>query len=246
MPSCRERSVDVGGTKGIRDAGNKGVNALPREQVERARNSQREVSKRSSMISRTVLKKALTTVCLVSSTFGVFSIPAGASSAPGATTPTPDVPSCPPGQYYSVTSSSAVDYGTGAPSDAYNFNAAVATMDVTVDTSSTTNYAISATATVSAGIIFTSVEASTTASLGYSHTVGLSKTVSVNIPAHEYGIYQDGNEYTVTNGTTFTESSTCVESNAASITARFPWNTSTGQIPIVGVSTSPTPPWPQA
>lgn len=176
----------------------------------------------------------------------VAGVPAGAAGAASTTKLHPNVGCHPSQPWYTVSSIQQEPFGTGAWDASFNYNATRdISVSVTTTTVSTVQYSVSATVSVEAGIIFTSVAASATVGVSYSHSDDHSFTTTINdVPPGHYGILQGGNTYEVADGTYYWQNMDCKIVSVGNVTGRFP--TVLNPIEIAGVSTSDSPPWRQA
>lgn len=136
-------------------------------------------------------------------------------------------------------------WGTGSWDVAYNENAHSISVTVSTTTVSTVQYSISSTQSVNAGIIFTSVSASITEGISYSHSDNKTFSVTINdVPPHYYAIIQGGNNYVVAVGNYDWINTQCQTESVQHVIAEFP--STAPPVQIAGVNTSNRPPWKQA
>lgn len=136
-------------------------------------------------------------------------------------------------------------WGTGVWHAAYNANTHDISVSVATSTVSTVQYSISSTQSVNAGIIFTSVSASITEGISYSHSDNATFSVTITtVPPHYYGIIQGGNNYVIAVGNYDWINTQCQTETVQHVIASFPADLPPVQ--IAGVNTSNKPPWRQA
>jgi hypothetical protein len=172
--------------------------------------------------------------------------PLGAAAAA-----TPDRPlSCVPiSQTYKVTKWDTIDLGdgrSGAWGWAHNRTGRQATFTVSLSTDSQVTYNIDATVSVEAGIIFANAAATVGGGISYSHTDSIDKSLSITVPAHEFGVIGVDNVYYRFWGTYSFYYSNCKASHYKNVAAEFP-STEPQGLEGRDIKHVPTkPPWPLA
>ena len=114
-----------------------------------------------------------------------------ASNAKAGQQHTPDAQGCPPGKKFIIAHTAFPDLGdrnSSAWTWQHNRNARTATLTLSFSASSTVGQSITATASVDAGVIFEKVSASLAVGIEHSHADTETRTASIGIPAHEFGV----------------------------------------------------------
>jgi hypothetical protein len=177
----------------------------------------------------------------------------GASAAYAEGTPsTPTLPNmqiCNPSASYTNTTISLVDLGdphTDAWTWGHNRGSSQVTLTLSFSTNSQVTYSLSSTQSVEAGVIFAKVAASVTEGISYSHTDTETKSLSVQVPAHDYGWLGADNLYARAFGNYKGVLGNCQVISYQHLEAQFPTQSAAGFEATTSTALYSQPPWPMA
>jgi hypothetical protein len=192
--------------------------------------------------SRKILLTAGLATALVVSPKALLAGVAAASPPP----PSPDVPSCPAGYYYSETGRSSNTAGTGTYGYAENYNAKSLSVSVSISSSTTMSYTGTLGGSAEIDLIIATIGTSDSVSVTKSSSGSVSTTATVSgVPIGKYGIVQLGDSVWHTSGTYYYESATCIESDESAVSGILPF-TAGGSLGLIGgINTVASPPWAQ-
>lgn len=185
-----------------------------------------------------MLKRSQLAILVPITALSLFSMSAAAYAAqpqsqpqaPAAPT-APNGKSCPPQETFTHIRHTAEDLGNGragAWGFAHNRTRKAAAYAVEIDTDSSVSYSISSTVSADAGVIFASAAASVTVGISYTHTDSFHQTLTITVPAHQYGVIGVDNVYYRFVGTYTVVHSNCTESVSKHTVALFPTRSSEG------------------
>jgi hypothetical protein len=107
-------------------------------------------------------------------------------------------------------------------------------------------YSLSSTQSVEAGVIFAKVAASVTEGISYSHTDVETKSIGVQIPAHDYGWLGADNTYARAFGNYKGVLGNCQVISYQHLEAQFPLKSAAGYEATTSTVLYAQPPWPMA
>jgi hypothetical protein len=148
----------------------------------------------------------------------VASVVTAGSATVGATITRPQVPSCTPGQY------NEVDSSTGHRNVLYEVSfEGPSTGTATENVHNTTDFTVSASVEADEDFIFGSLQEQINGSISHSNTAEFGSTYSVTAAAGQTVYVAYRNLYYTVDGTIYTLSSTCTESGVHNYTATAPY-----------------------
>lgn len=171
-----------------------------------------------AMARRTLMMVALWTATMVG-----LAIPVAAAS-PAAASPTPNVRTCTPYQYYTPTwtggrfqVAQSSSRGFSPYINAQNHNSTTTNITITMQSGYTTSYTLSASASVALSDIMSTVSAATGMSLSNSVDNGLSISVPVSTPPGWWANGDAGASGAASAGTVYQVTYSCADNYVASV-----------------------------